>query len=203
MSEFTSFCEKYVNFLLFLSVICKKAVSLQHFFRKHRQTMKSKKERITHIREVIHNSKIDSQEELLKALSARGIKVTQATLSRDLKQMQIVKVAMRDGGYIYMMPEDAASSNEKPGSLLIPKIPHILSIENSSVMIVIRTTTGYASGVAADLDAAALPSVMATLAGDDTVLVIPRGGYTMAQVVDELVDLLTQLNNQSKYGFRH
>ena len=116
--------------------------------------MKNKKDRIAVIRDIIQSQSISSQDELLTQLLEKGFKVTQATLSRDLKQMQIAKIATREGGYMYVMPDVAAP--------------------------------GYASSIAYDIDMCALPEVMGTLAGDDTILVIPRSGFTTHQVAEAL-----------------
>ena len=69
--------------------------------------MKNKVDRLQAIKEIIISHKISSQEDLLKQLTERGFDLTQATLSRDLKQLQIAKVAGKDGGYLYVMPETA------------------------------------------------------------------------------------------------
>lgn len=150
--------------------------------------MKNKKDRIAAIREVIQSQSIGSQEELLKVLMTQGFSVTQATLSRDLKQMQIAKIATREGGYMYVMPDVAASAKSKVAPHIIPPktVAGVVSIECSQVLIVIRTKPGYASSIAYDIDMSGLPEVMGTLAGDDTVLVIPRAGYTTNQVADAL-----------------
>ena len=150
--------------------------------------MKNKKDRIAAIRDVIQSQSISSQEELLQQLLARGYEVTQATLSRDLKQMQIAKVATREGGYMYVMPDVAASAKNKvPVHIIPPKtVAGVLKIECSQVLIVIRTKPGYASSIAYDIDMSALPEVMGTVAGDDTILVIPRGGFTTQQVADAI-----------------
>lgn len=154
--------------------------------------MKNKKDRIALIREIIQNQCIGSQDELLRALEKRGIAVTQATLSRDLKQMQIVKAATREGGYMYVMPDVAVILKDSAsGSVITPQNPHVRSIECSTVLIVIRTKPGHAGVIASDIDNAALPEVMGTLAGDDTVLIVPRGGYTTAQVAEALMKELS------------
>lgn len=158
--------------------------------------MKNKKDRIAAIREIVQNQNIGSQEELLSALLNHGYEVTQATLSRDLKQMQIVKISTRDGGYVYVMPDVAATLKGGIAPRFIP--PHtmlgIVSIECSSVLIVVKTKPGYAPSIAVDIDAAALKEVMGTIAGDDTILVIPRGGYTTNQVADALCMILPRQN---------
>jgi len=154
--------------------------------------MKNKKDRIAAIREVIQSQSISSQDELLRALMDRGYEVTQATLSRDLKQMQIAKIATREGGYMYVMPDVAASAKNKISPHFIPPktVAGVVSIECSQVLIVVRTKPGYASSIAYDIDMSALPEVMGTVAGDDTILVIPRGGFTTQQVAEALCDAL-------------
>ncbi len=150
--------------------------------------MKNKKDRISAIREVIQSQSIGSQDELLRALQTKGFEVTQATLSRDLKQMQIAKIATREGGYMYVMPDVAASAKNKVSPHIIPPktVAGVVSIECSQVLIVIRTKPGYASSIAYDIDISALPEVMGTIAGDDTILIIPRSGYTTNQVAEAL-----------------
>ncbi len=150
--------------------------------------MKNKKDRIAAIREVIQSQSIGSQEELLRVLITHGFAVTQATLSRDLKQMQIAKIATREGGYMYVMPDVAASAKCKVSPHIIPPktVAGVVSIECSQVLLVVRTKPGYASSIAYDIDMSGLPEVMGTVAGDDTILVIPRGGYTTNQVADAL-----------------
>ena len=150
--------------------------------------MKNKKDRIAVIRDIIQSQSISSQDELQNELLKRGFEVTQATLSRDLKQMQIAKIATREGGYMYVMPDVAASVKNKVSPHFIPPktVAGVVSIECSQVLIVIRTKPGYASSIAYDIDMSALPEVMGTLAGDDTILVIPRSGFTPHQVAEAL-----------------
>lgn len=154
--------------------------------------MNNKIKRIAAIKEVIQSRNISCQEEILEALHQKGFELTQATLSRDLKQMQIAKIATRDGGYMYVMPDVAASLQNSSTANVIP--PHcltsIVSIECSHILTLIRTKPGYASGIASDIDLAKIPEVMGTIAGDDTVLVIPRGGYTPAQVAEAICHTL-------------
>lgn len=157
--------------------------------------MKNKKDRLHAIRDVIQSQSISSQDELQRQLQAMGFEVTQATLSRDLKQMQIAKVATREGSYMYVMPDVAASAKNKVAPYFVPPktVAGVISIECSQVLIVVRTKPGYASSIAYDIDMSALPEVMGTLAGDDTILVIPRGGYTTHQVAEALCEALPRL----------
>lgn len=154
--------------------------------------MKVKIDRITAIRKIIQTQDISSQQELLDILRKEGHKLTQATLSRDLKQMQIVKMSLRNGGYLYVMPDVAASMKSSITNHFVSphNIKGVVSVECSTVLVVIRTKPGYASSIAYDVDQALLPEVMGTVAGDDTILVIPRGGYTTNQVAESVCNLL-------------
>ena len=154
--------------------------------------MKVKKDRLDTLRMIISSREMGSQDELLTALQQEGFKLTQATLSRDLKQMQVAKIATRDEGYVYVMPDVAATIKGGIAPHFIPpySMKGIVSIECSSVLIVIKTKPGYASSIAYDIDMAELKEVMGTIAGDDTILVIPRGGYTTTQVAESLCAFL-------------
>lgn len=154
--------------------------------------MKYKKERIAWIREIIANQSINNQEDLQKALEARGISVTQATLSRDLKQMRIAKVSAPDGGYRYIVTNDKIGGElAKAGFSDNPAhVNGVINMECSEVLAVIKTTPGLAGSIAYNIDIAALPEIMGTIAGDDTILVIPRGGYLMEQVKKSICNYL-------------
>lgn len=117
--------------------------------------MKNKVDRLQAIKEIIISHKISSQEDLLKQLTERGFDLTQATLSRDLKQLQIAKVAGKDGGYLYVMPETAGIgrlANAKNQQHYAGPVSGFLSIEFSGQLAVIKTRPGYASGIAWDID---------------------------------------------------
>lgn len=115
------------------------------------------------ILEIIASRRIYSQEELLSALSEKGIEATQATLSRDLKALMISKVP----GEGYVIPDKSA-----PKSIRSPIGDGITSISFSGQMAVVKTHPGFASAIASLLDRHSLPGVMGTIAGDDTVLII-------------------------------
>jgi len=114
---------------------------------------------------------ISTQEELGSRLSSRGFNVTQATLSRDLKELGIVKRSTENGSYKYTI--DDSSKN----------IP-VTSCESSGNLIVVKTQTGMAAAVAYKIDAMRLKSVLGTVAGEDTLLVV-LGTETMADSVRE------------------
>ncbi len=141
------------------------------------------------IREIVMTAKIGSQEDLLNILVEQGFELTQATLSRDLKQLQIAKVAKNDGTYVYLLPEMGGIGkmvqSKNIGSYGLASTGFI-SIEFSHHLAVIRTRPGYASSIAYDIDVNAPHEILGTIAGDDTILIIPREEYSREQIVEAL-----------------
>jgi transcriptional regulator of arginine metabolism len=139
--------------------------------------MEAKEQRQEAITRIIRAEAIHGQEELLRRLETEGIRCTQATLSRDIKQLKIARVHDEEGNYVYRLSTfvDAAAHPE---------------LEFSGKLGVIRTRPGYAMGIASDIDAAALKEILATVAGDDTILVIPREGYSRQQVSEAIAPFL-------------
>jgi transcriptional regulator of arginine metabolism len=156
---------------------------------------KSRKERLAVIKELIQHRQIGQQEELVRLLMQRGFESTQATVSRDLKMLQITKTTLGEGGFIYALPPRVRPRvvREKvappPPMVLTDRkwMLGVISLERSQTLVVIRTKPGYAGSIASDLDSHELPEVMGTIAGDDTILVIPRMGYKTEQVAEALL----------------
>ncbi|MBV9792963.1 MAG: arginine repressor [Actinobacteria bacterium] len=142
---------------------------------------------------------VRSQEELARLLAERGMPVTQATLSRDLEEIGAVRVRAADGSLVYALPEEPGGPGSRPGGVAggaaagsePPSGPRLartasellISAEASANMVVLRTPAGAAQFLASVLDHAAWPSILGTVAGDDTVLVIardPSGGDALA-----------------------
>jgi len=144
---------------------------------------------------------VRSQEELARLLAERGMPVTQATLSRDLEEIGAVRVRSADGSLVYALPEEPGGPGSRPGGvagggagggsepaasrLQLSRTASelLISAEASANMVVLRTPAGAAQFLASVLDHAAWPSILGTVAGDDTVLVIardPAGGDALA-----------------------
>ena len=115
-----------------------------------------------------------SQEELLAALQEERFKLTQATLSRDLKQLKVAKAASMGGNYVYVLPNVAmykrVSSPAQVKEMM--QVPGFLSINFSGNIGVIKTRPGYASSIAYNIDASNIPYILGTIAGDDTILIV-------------------------------
>ena len=153
--------------------------------------MKNKVERIQKIKEVISSTKIESQGQLLDILIEEGYDLTQATLSRDLKRMRIAKVGDGCGGYSYILPgQNVAKTLNTPHSASVPASSWFVSIDFSGQFCVIKTRPGYAGGIALDIDAKEAEQIMGTIAGDDTILVILRGGVRKKELINILRDII-------------
>ena len=139
------------------------------------ETMQNIKSRQAALLEIVGTENVFSQEELIEKMNQRGIVTTQATLSRDLKALNIRKLAGE--GYKLSLAARPASPSVVNG---------IIRVEISFPLAVIRTQEGYAAAVATYLDQHPTDSILGTLAGDDTVLLGLRQGYTPDQVIAAL-----------------
>lgn len=144
---------------------------------------KTNEERLSAIRELVSSQAINNQIELLEMLRGKGFELTQATLSRDLKKLKIIKSVDDRGNYIYTL------SGKKPGSPIPSKefLPGgALSLEFSGDFGIIKTPPGYAGVIALDIDNLKSEAILGTLAGDDTILLIPREGFSREEIAQAL-----------------
>ncbi len=138
----------------------------------------TKNSRLDVIKMIISSKEIGSQEELLKELREGGFVLTQATLSRDLKQLKVAKAASMNGNYVYVLPNDTMykRSTEVHSLQDMMKMAGFKSMEFSGNMAVIKTRPGYASSLAYDIDNREFSDVLGTVAGDDTIVLVLREG---------------------------
>ena len=130
-----------------------------------------KRERHSAILELVREHRIASQEHLRELLAERGFDVTQATLSRDIRELRLIKVPDAEGSTRYTLPPDAWDLTP-PLSRLLPTL--FVSAEGTGNLLVIKTLTGGAQPVASALDWEEWPEVIGAVAGDDTILMILR-----------------------------
>ena len=137
-------------------------------------TMSKKNTRMEAVKMIISSREVAKQEELLDELRKTGFPCTQATLSRDLKQLRIVKAQNSEGRYVYMLPETRVFRTVSDTQLSVRALNSmgVLNIRFSGTLAVVKTLPGYASHVAYDIDNAQLDCVLGTVAGDDTVIVV-------------------------------
>lgn len=136
--------------------------------------MKKKANRLDAIKMIISSNEIGSQEDLLQALGKEGFELTQATLSRDLKQLKVAKAANTNGKYVYVLPNDILykrhSRQQSASEMLMSN--GFVSLQFSHNIAVIRTRPGYASSIAYDIDNRECPHILGTIAGDDTIMLV-------------------------------
>lgn len=132
-----------------------------------------KKKRLQTIRKIVSMNSLESQEDLLSALRAEGFVSTQTTLSRDLKQLRISKVRVRNGHSIYVLPREGQFV---PAPTLEEINQTKWRLNFSGNLMVVHTPPGHASIVAYDVDNIKHPFFLGTVAGDDTVIVVLAEG---------------------------
>lgn len=150
--------------------------------------MKTKKNRMEALKMLISSMELGSQEEVLQALEKEGFKLSQATLSRDLKQLKVAKAASMNGKYVYVLPNETMYKRiSKPRSAQeMLMTPGFISINFSGNMGVIKTRPGYASSIAYNIDDNDIPGIMGTIAGDDTIFIVIKEGTAYEDVIDGL-----------------
>ena len=142
----------------------------------------SKRDRQGAILEIVRNHHVTSQEALRELLAEQGIEVTQATLSRDMRDLRLVKVPGAGGTAHYTLPDEW--ENTPPLERLLPTL--FLSVEGTGNLLVVRTMTGGAQAVALGIDWEEWPEVLGTIAGDDTILLILRDAAHVDAVEDRI-----------------
>ena len=130
-----------------------------------------KKKRHDMILEIIEKNEIETQGELAQMLRSSGFRVTQATVSRDIREMGLVKVAAADGKQKY---EAARQVNEEQDRFIRVLRDSVQSIDQAQNLLVIKTGSGMAMAAAAALDHLNFPEVVGSIAGDDTIMAAVR-----------------------------
>jgi transcriptional regulator of arginine metabolism len=146
-----------------------------------------KAQRLSAILDVVEHEAVRNQEQLRQRLAARGFAVTQATLSRDIKELGLLKRSS-DGAY----QPSAAEETPQPtalGSLGKALTEYLINMEPVQQLVVLRTGAGQAQILGLAIDRARMPEVVGTLAGDDTILIIARDPKSAQAVVKQLRDL--------------
>lgn len=149
-----------------------------------------KEKRQETILNLIMKGKIGTQEELTAALKNAGFKVTQATVSRDIREMSLTKVAMSDGTLRYVaLKETDENMSEKYRNVFCEGF---LSMDNALNILVIKTVSGMAMAVAAALDKMNFKEIVGTIAGDDTIMCAVRSVEDTANVMSRLRKIVSE-----------
>ena len=161
--------------------------------------MKAKTIRMKTLKMLISSKELSSQEEVLNALEKEGFKITQATLSRDLKQLKVAKAASMNGKYVYVLPNETmykrVSTPQRASEMVNSN--GFLSLTFSGQLAVMKTRPGYASAIAYDIDQKEIQGVLGSIAGDDTLFIAIEEGYDRTKVVDGLSQIIPGIGRVS------
>lgn len=148
-----------------------------------------KNDRKKAILDIVSKYEVDTQETLLALLCERGFTVTQATVSRDIKELSLLKTMGINGSYKYTLPQKATLNTAKSSFSAIFS-DAVVSVDSAMNTVVIKCSTGMANAVCSRLDYVGYPGVVGTLAGDDTIFVLMRTEKDALNMLEELTDLL-------------
>lgn len=157
--------------------------------------MKAKTVRMKTLKMLISSMELGSQEEVLKALAKEGFTITQATLSRDLKQLKVAKAASMNGKYVYVLPNETMYKrvNAPMRATEMINSSGFISLTFSGQMAVMRTRPGYASAIAYDIDQKDIQGILGSIAGDDTIFMAIEEGIERARVVEGLAQVIPSI----------
>lgn len=145
--------------------------------------MKNRRQR--RILEIVSNETIGTQKELAERLQQEGFETTQATISRDIKELLLVKVNIGGDRYKYVIAQETPVTDAKLRMVLRE---FILSYDYSENLLILNTAPGNANTVASAIDSARWPQVIGTLAGDDTVMLVIKPKEAVQEVVEKIED---------------
>lgn len=136
---------------------------------------------------VIRRDRVASQEQLRELLRAEGFDVTQATLSRDIRELGLAKVAAPDGGSHYTPPPEGGAAIRPHLEQLLPSM--LVALDGVGPLLVLKTTTGAAQALGLAVDGAGWTEIIGTIAGDDAILVITKSERSRRAVQTRLKEL--------------
>lgn len=140
------------------------------------------------IQNIIEKMDIETQEELARELRRRGLSVTQATISRDINELRLVKASDENGRHRYVpVRQPKQPMNDRQLRIFIDSV---LSVAASENLIVVKTTSGAANGAAETVDALEWPEILGSIAGDNTILIVLTSAEAARTAVRKFEDLL-------------
>ena len=145
---------------------------------------------------LISSMELGSQEEVLQALEKEGFKLTQATLSRDLKQLKVAKAASMNGKYVYVLPNDTMYKRITTPRMATEMLQSsgFVSLSFSGNLGVIKTRPGYASSIAYNIDNSESSNIIGTIAGDDTIFIVIKENSSRDAVIEDLSPIIGSIH---------
>ena len=156
---------------------------------------KKKNDRIEVLKMLISSKEMGCQEEVMQALKSEGFPITQATLSRDMKQLRIAKASSMNGTSVYVLPNETMYKRvRKPkAATTLLQTSGFVSLNYAGNLGVIKTRPGYASSIAYNIDVSNLPEILGTIAGDDTIFIVLKEGSSKEEFEKGLEGLIPSL----------
>ena len=156
---------------------------------------KKKNDRIEVLKMLISSKEMGSQEEVMQALKSEGFPITQATLSRDMKQLRIAKASSMNGKSVYVLPNETMYKRvRKPkAATTLLQTSGFVSLNYAGNLGVIKTRPGYASSIAYNIDVSNLPEILGTISGDDTIFIVLKEGSSKEEFEKGLEGLIPSL----------
>ena len=147
--------------------------------------MRNKQARQTRIRELLFEEAVDTHEKLAEVLEQQGIEVSQSTLSKDLRELGVVRVPQAAGGFRYTLPESGATLRDR--HILERELQDFLvQAEQAANLVIVRTLSGHAQSVCEAIDRIDWEEVAGTIAGENTIFVAARSERDAATVVKKI-----------------
>ena len=181
----------YCIFICINRIICILLQANQNIY----TVMKVKNSRLEALKMLISSMELSSQEEVLKELEKEGFKLTQATLSRDLKQLKVAKAASMNGKYVYVLPNETMYrrvTTPRKATEMMQRSGYI-SVNISGQLAIVKTRPGYASALAYDIDNSDSSYILGSIAGDDTIFIALREGASRGQVLEALSYVIPEI----------
>lgn len=157
--------------------------------------MNDRRTRLVQIKKIIRENLVSSQDQLMKLLEENGISVTQATLSRDLKMLNVSKISNGKEGYHYHLPSE--KEEKEAEKYLVEDIARgFLSMDFSGNLAIMKTLPGHANTVAIALDKLEGLPIIGTIAGDDAILIVTKENETKEALINSLVQRIPDLEQE-------
>ena len=149
-----------------------------------------KNERQLQILKIIGEKSIETQNQLIAALREAGVKSTQATVSRDMRELRLVKKLNDDGSYRYVCPEEPAETPDHSARLRTIFRESVASCATAQNLVVVKTLSGLANAACAAIDSMEVPGMVGSLAGDDTVFLAMTDNAAAERICEEIRELI-------------
>ena len=149
-----------------------------------------KKNRQMKILAIISKYEVETQDDLIELLKSEDYYVTQATISRDIRELDLIKITTPSGKYKYTVGANATHEKSRKAHLGNAVISTIRSIEYAQNLVVVKTLPGMSDAVALEIDRIAVPEILGCISGDDTIFVATRDTQSAATICARMRDLL-------------